>query len=60
MTLMTGREALMRLFHHEGAEYVFGIPGATEVLFMDSSEDHQEIRFMLGLHEVVTVSRCGR
>ena len=50
----------MRLFHHEGAEYVFGIPGATEVLFMDSSEDHQEIRFMLGLHEVVTVSRCGR
>jgi benzoylformate decarboxylase len=55
MTLMTGREALMRLFHHEGVEYVFGIPGATEVLFMDALEDHPEIRFILGLHEVVTV-----
>ena len=55
MTVMTGREALMRLFHHEGVEYVFGIPGATEVLFMDALEDHPEIRFILGLHEVVTV-----
>jgi benzoylformate decarboxylase len=55
MTLMTGSEALMRLLHHEGVEYVFGIPGATEVLFMDALEDHPEIRFILGLHEVVAV-----
>jgi benzoylformate decarboxylase len=55
MTLMTGSEALMRLLHHEGVEYVFGIPGATEVLFMDALEDHPEVRFILGLHEVVTV-----
>jgi benzoylformate decarboxylase len=55
MTLITGREALMRLLHHEGVEYVFGIPGATEVLFMDALEDHPEIRFILGLHEVVAV-----
>ena len=55
MTMMTGREALMRLFGHEGVEYVFGIPGATEVLFMDALEDHPEIRFILGLHEVVAV-----
>ena len=55
MTLMTGGEALMRLFRHEGVEYVFGVPGATEVLFMDALEDHPEIRFILGLHEVVTV-----
>ena len=52
---MTGGEALMRLFRHEGVEYVFGVPGATEVLFMDALEDHPEIRFILGLHEVVTV-----
>ena len=55
MTMMTGGEALMRLLHREGVEYIFGIPGATEVLFMDALEDHPEIRFILGLHEVVTV-----
>ena len=45
----------MQLLHNEGVEYIFGIPGATEVLFMDALEDHPEITFMLGLHEVVAV-----
>ncbi len=50
---MTGKKALMELLRGEGVEYVFGIPGATEVLFMDGLEDCPEIKYILGLHEVV-------
>ena len=53
MTVMTGKEALMELLVNEGVEYVFGMPGVTEVLFMDGLEDHPEIKYILGLHEVV-------
>jgi len=52
---MTGGKALMELLSSEGVEYVFGIPGATEVLFMDALEDHPEIKYILGLHEVVVL-----
>jgi len=52
---MTGSEALMELFVNEGVQYIFGIPGATEVLFMDVLEDHPEITYILGLHEVVAL-----
>ena len=55
MTMMTGREALMQLLRYEGVEYVFGMPGATEILFMDALEDHPEIKYILGLHEVVAL-----
>jgi len=50
---MTGKEALIDLLRLEGVEYVFGIPGATEVLFMDGLEKAPDIRYILGLHEVV-------
>jgi len=53
MTKMTGRKALIDLLRHEGVEYVFGVPGATEVLFMDALENAPDIRYILGLHEVV-------
>jgi len=55
MTVMTGGKALMELFGHEGVEYVFGIPGATEARFMDLLEEHPEFKFILGLHEVVVL-----
>ena len=55
MTMMTGSKALIELLCNEGVEYVFGIPGATEVLFMDALEDHPEIKYILGLHEVVVL-----
>ncbi|MBA7516781.1 Benzoylformate decarboxylase [subsurface metagenome] len=55
MTVITGKEAIMELFRQEGVEYVFGIPGATEVVFMDALEDHPEIKYILGLHEVVAL-----
>jgi len=53
MTMMTGSKALMELFRNEGVKYVFGIPGATEVVFVDALEGHPEITYVLGLHEVV-------
>lgn len=55
MTMMTGSKALIELLCNEGVEYVFGIPGATEVLFMDALEDHSEIKYILALHEVVVL-----
>jgi benzoylformate decarboxylase len=50
---LTGAAALMEIFRREGVEYIFGIPGATEVFFMDALEDQPDIRYILGLHEVV-------
>ena len=39
MSIMTGSEAVMEILRREGVEYVFGLPGSTEVLFMDALED---------------------
>jgi len=55
MATMTGSEALMEILHNEGVEYVFGIPGATEVVFMDALEKQPEIKYILCLHEVVAM-----
>lgn len=52
MTVMTGREALMQILKQEGVEYVFGLPGSTELMFLDALVDHPEIKYILGLHEV--------
>jgi benzoylformate decarboxylase len=51
--MMTGNKALIELLRREGVEYVFGIPGATEILFMNALKEAPEIRYILGLHEVV-------
>jgi benzoylformate decarboxylase len=53
MAKRTGKQALVELLRREGVEYVFGIPGATEIHFMDALEQAPEIRYILGLHEVV-------
>lgn len=50
---MSGSKALCEILRREGVEYVFGIPGATEVRFMDALEDYPDIKYVLGLHEVV-------
>ncbi|HEX7474572.1 MAG TPA: thiamine pyrophosphate-binding protein, partial [Dehalococcoidales bacterium] len=55
MTVITGKEALMQILKIEEVEYVFGIPGATEVVFMDALEDYPEIKYILGLHETVAM-----
>jgi hypothetical protein len=53
MTQMTGQKALMELLLQAGVEYVFGIPGATEILFMDALERVPRINYILGLNEIV-------
>ncbi len=53
MAIMSGGKVLIDLLRHEGVEYVFGIPGATEILFMDALEEASDIQYILGLHEVV-------
>ena len=55
MKTIKGYEAMMELLLHYGVEYVFGIPGATEVHFMDALERTPQIKYILGLHEVVCV-----
>ena len=55
MSRVSGGEALARILHAEGAEYVFGIPGATEAPLIDVLQDHPELRYVLCLHEVVAV-----
>lgn len=49
----TGKQALVEMLRSQGVEYVFGIPGATEIHFMDALERAPDIRYILGLQEVV-------
>lgn len=53
MTRTIGKRALIELLRQEGVEYVFGIPGATEIHFMDALEEAPDIKYILGLQEVV-------
>jgi benzoylformate decarboxylase len=53
MAQVKGSEALLKLLLHYDVEYVFGIPGATEILFMDELEKYPQIKYMLGLNESV-------
>jgi benzoylformate decarboxylase len=53
MKKVTGKEALMEILLKEEVEYVFGIPGATEIPFMAALEKYPEIKYILGLQEVV-------
>lgn len=54
MPKMKCAEALIEILKNESIEYVFGIPGATEVLFMDALEKHTDIEYILGLNEIVS------
>jgi len=53
---MTVREGLMQIFRSEGVDFVFGLPGSSEIQFMDALEDHPEIKYILGLHESAVAS----
>ncbi|MFC1841279.1 thiamine pyrophosphate-binding protein [Thermodesulfobacteriota bacterium] len=54
MPTMKCAEALIEILKSESVEYVFGIPGATEVLFMDALEKNTDIKYILGLNEIVS------
>lgn len=51
---MKGKNVLMDLLHSENVEYVFGIPGATEIEFMDALEETEGIEYILSLNEIVS------
>jgi benzoylformate decarboxylase len=53
MSMMSAQNVLIELLRREGVEYVFGIPGATEILFMEALESAPDIRYVLSLHEIV-------
>jgi benzoylformate decarboxylase len=55
MSLTKGAFALVDILKKEGVEYVFGIPGATEILFMDALEKEPDISYFLGLNEIVSM-----
>lgn len=53
MPVTQGATALMDIIKNEGVKYVFGIPGATEILFMDALEREPDIGYILCLNEIV-------
>jgi benzoylformate decarboxylase len=55
MAIMTGGEALMEIFRREGVENIFGLPGSTELEFMDVLQDTPDIKYILCLHENIAV-----
>ena len=55
MAQKKGSEILRDILLHYGVEYVYGIPGATEIWFMDVLEKTPEIQYILGLNEITCV-----
>ena len=55
MTVKSTKEALIEILKAEGVEYIFGLPGSTEIMFMEALQDHPEINYMLGMHESVSL-----
>jgi thiamine pyrophosphate-dependent acetolactate synthase large subunit-like protein len=55
MASMTCSQALIEFFKREKVEFVFGLPGSTNLLFLDALEDCPEIKFILALHEAVAL-----
>lgn len=53
---MKAARSLVELLRSEGVEHVFGNPGTTELPFMDALARAPDVRYMLGLHEMVAVS----
>jgi benzoylformate decarboxylase len=56
MTEMAGKTAMMEIFKQEGAEYIFGLPGTTEVRFLDELTSHPELKYILAMHEDMVVA----
>ena len=55
MTIMTGRQAIKKVFQAEDVQYVFGNPGTTELGFIDSLQESPPIQYILALHEGIAL-----
>ena len=56
MTEMAGKTAIMEILKEEGTKYIFGLPGTTEVKFLDELTNHPELEFILSMHEDLVVA----
>jgi benzoylformate decarboxylase len=54
--IVSGKQALLELFRQEGVEFIFGNPGTTELPLIDALVREKHIRYILGLHEGVSMS----
>jgi benzoylformate decarboxylase len=52
----TGRAAFVDLLLAEGADYLFGNPGTTELAIMEALGSRPELRYVLGLQESIVVA----
>ena len=53
---ISGKQAFLELLRQEGVEYIFGNPGTTELPLIDALVREKSIRYILGLHEGVSMS----
>ncbi|MCX6013082.1 MAG: thiamine pyrophosphate-binding protein [Chloroflexi bacterium] len=56
MANMLGKQAIMEILKKEGVEYLFGLPGTTELKFLDELSNHPDIKYILSMHEDVVVA----
>jgi benzoylformate decarboxylase len=56
MVHMSGRAAFLALLKQEGVRFLFGNPGTTELALMDQLAGEHELRYILGLAEVVVMA----
>ena len=53
---MTGAEVVCHILKEEGVEFVFGVPGSTEVPLLDTLAQTPGIKFISAVHESVSVA----
>jgi benzoylformate decarboxylase len=56
---MRGRQVLMESLIAHGVEYVFGNPGTTESPILDALLDYPQLRYIVALHEGVTLGAAA-
>ena len=56
MPLMSGKRAFLEVLKQEGAEYLFGNPGTTELPLMDGLADETALTYVLALQEAAVVA----
>ncbi len=53
---MTGAEVVCHILKEEGVEFVFGVPGNTEIPLLDKLAQTPGIKFISAVHELVSVA----
>ena len=53
--MVLGRDVLLEVLRTEGVRHIFGNPGSTELPFIDSLADADDLHYVLGLQEATVV-----